>query len=185
MGREHGIELSGAIASNQRMMSFMPTAMFAPGGKQPGTKLPPLQSRQHAQHGPGVFGPLFDAHAGALSLPLGGAPGSFLHHGAGLHSGPVDHHHAEGGLRRAHSSAVPRDVSPGQARSEASHASPEAHRPAGGRAAQSKFAQDAADKQQAARRAKSGRAANKGRPDRFAEAQKDLARMAGMGRRWN
>ena len=59
VGREQGIELSGAIASNQRMMAFMPGGMFGGGGMMPGAgnmmggggkapKLPPIGPTMHS-----------------------------------------------------------------------------------------------------------------------------------------
>ncbi len=49
IGRERGMELSGAIASNQRMMQYMPAGMFmgAAGSLKPGA---PMQAapRPHA-----------------------------------------------------------------------------------------------------------------------------------------
>ncbi len=243
IGREHGIELSGAIASNQRMMHYMPGM---PGGPGSGSKAAP--GALHAGHG----GPLHAwGGAGTLggggqvtklpplkqqqSLAPAGAPQPFaaVHqpHLSHLYDAPHHHHHHAGGavhasgavsdgeaghvVRRAHSSThlgplpssgLPhagsgRDVSPMSAygdphmatsRSEG-QPSPDAQRTSGGNAqyahVQSKFAQDAMEKsmmgKQANRRAKSGRAANKGKPDRFAEAERENARVAGMGRRWN
>jgi len=202
IGRERGVELSGAIASNQRMMNFMPGGML------------------HVAH-PGVFGNghpgMFGGHPGQLKQPpmqawgpqgsLGNG-GMFMSQGQNqvtklppLQQQPHIYEQSMGDgldVRRVHSQGSLGQNNyqgqfqghPGYAQQAGSYndAGPGESNEAYGHV-QSKFAQGAEEKGMQAKadrvaRAKSGRN-QKVKPDRFAEAERDAQRLGAMGKRWS
>lgn len=195
IGRERGLELSGAIATNQRMMAFMPNSAL---NKQPmplmhmnhtmaGTKLPPLKQQPMPMHG---YQP-----APPASYPFSQSVGG------GYDGGGNGMIKAEASVRRVASgtalvdSAGPGHLDHGHTTRSEGHISPGYERTSKNAGSipsyahvQSKFAQDAHEKSmqaKAARQARSGRNNKGGKPDRFAEAERETTRLAAMGKRWN
>ncbi len=184
IGRERGIELSGAIASNQRMMGYMP-GMGMGGGMQGsmgpgmqgsmgpgmqgsmGVKVPPRMSGMQPQ------GPWMQGMQQGTKLPPIQGQNSY-------NDGLTPARSSKGAVRRSTSQRdLGYDNSDGEG--AANHYSHVTSKYAQG-AAEVGIAAKARSSKAPAKNARASKATSKG--DRFAEAEKERGRAAMMAR-WN